>query len=512
MGVRDIFGFGSAEPQLKGRDVAVIDVGSNSVRMVQYRVEGRMLWPVFNEKTMAGLGGGAAETGRLNPEGVEAALRTLKRFTQLLDAKGVTTRGAVATAAVRECVDGPDFVQRVRDETGLVIDVLSGEEEGRYSALGVLAGVGDAWGVTGDLGGSSLELTGLEGRNTLSAVSLPLGPLAVNAASHKAADLRDHVDEQLAQASKLLKDEGDTFYAVGGAWRSFANLSMTLRNYPLRLLHEYEMTPEQVRKAVDFAMSQSESSLASVPGVSSKRAASLPYAAMLLDRVIKAGGFSRVVFSANGLREGVVCVSDLSLVQEGDPLLSGAEAMAHSASPEPAFGLALADWLEPAFKGAPAAFSDIRDQRLRAAAARLCDIGARLHPDHRGDLAFTQVLYAPIGGLSHDERAFLALCLHHRYEGKTARTDECVSSHLLTEEQRAAAVRVGLGLRFGAALSGRTAKLLKSFNLSRREDGLLITARPETEDLIVERAWKRFEQFCSAMGLKPIMSDRRASR
>ncbi len=124
---------------------------------------------------MAGLGKGAPETGRLNPEGVEAALRTLRRFTRLLDAKGVSTRGAVATAAVRECEDGPDFVERVRQETGLVIDVLSGEEEGRYSALGVLAGVGDAWGVAGDLGGSSLELTGLEGRSAQQAITLPLG-------------------------------------------------------------------------------------------------------------------------------------------------------------------------------------------------------------------------------------------------------------------------------------------------------------------------------------------------
>ncbi|MBL4544427.1 MAG: hypothetical protein JKP95_00320 [Oceanicaulis sp.] len=213
----------------------------------------------------------------------------------------------MATAAVRECEDGPEFVQRVRNETGLIIGVLSGEEEGRYSALGCWRVSAKAWGVAGDLGGSSLELTGLEGRRTLSALTLPLGPLAVNAAQKRAAELRDHVDEQLSRARNILKDEGDTFYAVGGAWRSFANLSMTLRNYPLRLLHEYEMTPEQVRKAVDFAMSQSESSLASVPGVSSKRAASLPYAAMLLDRVMKAGGFSRVVFFRQRLarRRGV---------------------------------------------------------------------------------------------------------------------------------------------------------------------------------------------------------------
>ena len=502
MGVRDIFGFGDAEPQLKGRDVAVIDVGSNSIRLVQFRVEGRVLWPVFNEKTMAGLGKGASDTGRLNPEGVEAALRTLLRFTRLLDAKGVTTRGVVATAAVRECEDGPDFVERVRRETGLVIDVLSGEEEGRYSSLGVLAGVGDAYGVAGDLGGSSLELTRLKGRAIKKAVTLPLGPLAVNAAGSKADALQARVDAELERAASVLSQKGDTFYAVGGAWRSFANLSMSMRNYPLRLLHEYELNLEQVRKTADFAKNQSEASLASVPGVSSKRAATLPYAALLLERVMKAGGFKRVVFSAYGLREGVVCVSDPSVVVEGDPLLSGAEIMALATSPEPKFGPALADWLEPAFAAEAPVFGEQQDRRLRAAAGRLSDIGARLHPDHRGDLAFTQVLYAPIGGLSHAERAFLALALHHRYEGKTSRAEDCVSSQLLDEAQRTAALRLGLGMRFGAALSGRTGQLLKAFSLTRTDDALVITPSPDSGDLIVERALRRFEQFCAVMELK----------
>ena len=158
MGVRDIFGFGDAEPRLKGRDVAVIDVGSNSIRLVQFRVEGRVLWPVFNEKTMAGLGKGASDTGRLNPEGVEAALRTLIRFTRLLDAKGVTTRGVVATAAVREAEDGPDFCAQVKAETGLHVAVIDGAEEARLSAQGVLLGWPGAYGLICDIGGSSMEL------------------------------------------------------------------------------------------------------------------------------------------------------------------------------------------------------------------------------------------------------------------------------------------------------------------------------------------------------------------
>jgi len=504
MGLRDVFGFGaSPSPGLEGRDIAVIDVGSNSVRLVQFRVEGRALWPVFNEKTMAGLGRGAAQTGRLNPEGVQAALRTLKRFNQLLDAKGVAARCAVATAAVRQCSDGPEFVRQVLEETGLQIQVLSGEEEGRYSSLGVLAGLGEAHGVAGDLGGSSLELSGLSGREVGEAVSLPLGPLAVDAVGQKHAALHEAISSELAKADRVLKGAGDTFYAVGGAWRAFANLSMAMKTYPLRLLHEYALSREEVAETARFAMGQSEGSLASVPGVASKRAAALPYAAMLLDRVLEAGDFSRVVFSAYGLREGVVCVSDPDLVRTGDPLVSGAEAMAQAASPEPGFGPALATWMEPAFVQSAPAFDASRDVRLRKAAARLSDIGARLHPDHRADLAFTQVLYAPIGGQSHAERAFLALALHHRYQGKAGRSSACPAVRLLSEEQCQAAMRLGLGLRFGAALSGRTASLLERFPLSRQGESLVIAPRAGSEDLIVERAWRRFEQFAGVMGLQP---------
>ena len=129
-----------AEPE--ARNVAVIDIGSNSVRLVLFRLEGRALFPVFNEKTMAGLGRGASETGTLNPDGVTAAMRTLKRFSLLLEAKQITEIHAVATAAVRTCEDGPDFVARVAQETGLHVRVLSGEDEGRLSAAGVIAGIG----------------------------------------------------------------------------------------------------------------------------------------------------------------------------------------------------------------------------------------------------------------------------------------------------------------------------------------------------------------------------------
>lgn len=483
-------------------DAAVIDVGSNSVRLVLFRVEGRALWPVFNEKTMAGLGRGAGETGRLNPDGVEAALRTLKRFVALLDAKAVTTRRAVATAAVRDCEDGAAFVERVREETGLEIEVLPGEEEGRRSALGVLAGVGEATGVAGDLGGSSLELARLDGRRVGDAITLPLGPLAVLTDAGDRRVFRPVVDEALERAAPLLEARGDTFYAVGGAWRSFANLAMALSDYPLRLLHQYSLSAAQVSRTADFAVSQSETSLASVQGVASKRAGTLPYAALLLKRIVRRGGFKEVVFSANGLREGVVCAADMRLVTDGDPLLSGAEALARNAAPEPAFGRVLGDWIEPVFSGEPDCFG-ARDRVLRQAAARLADMGARMHPDHRADLSATQTLYAPFGGVTHRERAFLALSVHHRYAGKRTREDACPSRRLLDEAEEGAALKLGLALRLGAALSGRSARVLEAFALERSKSELILKVNPGAEPLVVERARHRFDQLAAIMELDP---------
>ncbi len=483
------------------RDVAVIDIGSNTVRLVQFRLQGRALWPVFNEKATAALGRGAADTGRLNPEGVEVALRALKRFAVLLDAKGITDRRAVATAAVRDCVDGPEFVARAAEETGFKIKVLSGKDEGSISAIGVLSGIGEAEGLTGDLGGSSLELTRLKGRNVGKAQTLPLGPLAVG--THDLKHARQVVKEQLKHASEALKKSGPTFYAVGGAWRAFAQLAMAIdEDYPLRMLHQYTLSSRQVEQVADFALTQSEASLAMVPGVSPRRAGVLPYAAMLLKKIVRKGGFGEVVISANGLREGVVCNDDPDLVETGDPLLAGTEALALQSGPEAGLGLALNDWVDRVFSQQPIIFSPTRDAILRASACRLADIGARLHPDHRADLATEQILYAPIGGVSHTERALLALTVYHRYAGKAQRPEHCAARRLLDDESESAAMRLGLALRLGAALCGRSAKVLRGFSLNRTDTTLALGVDEASEALVAERALQRFEQLAATLDLK----------
>lgn len=492
----------SAENAIE-RDIAVIDVGSNSVRLVHFRLEGRALWPVFNEKTSAELGKGVGETGRLNPDGVEAALRTLRRFSILLDAKGVTERIVFATAAVRDAEDGPEFVKRAKAEAGVKIKPLSGKQEARMSALGVVAGIPNATGAAADLGGSSLEIIPVALARPGKGVTLRLGPLAAPPdlmSDQKAA--RAWIDERLKEAGPVLKECGDTLYAVGGAWRALAQLAIAEADYPLRVIHQFQLSRGAAKQIANFAARLSPASLAGTPGVSMRRAEMLPYAGLLLKRLMKKGRFNRVVFSAFGLREGAVFDRLPEIIQAEDPLLAGAEAVARPAAPSPSFGRAIAAWLEPVFATRDHYFGN-RSPLIRASAARLCDVGARHHPDHRAALGRELALFAPFAGVAHAERAYMGLVLHHRYDGKRTPADSRVFHHLLDEETRQMAMSFGLGLRFAAALSGRSEALLSRFSLSVEDGKLILSAPAEDTDLVVERARYRFEQMASSLDLQP---------
>ena len=482
------------------RDIAVIDVGSNSVRLVHFRVEGRSLWPIFNEKVMAGLGRGVKQTGKLHPEGREIALRALKRFQRLLDAKGVGDRHVVATAAVRNAADGPEFTAQVAARTGFVVRVLSGEDEARLSAMGVGAGIPDAQGLMGDLGGSSLELTVMHGGLPGRGVSTALGPQEVlgEGAMDEAATLAA-IDARLL-ATRQLTGQGGAFYAVGGAWRALGQLAFARFDYPLNVVHEFALSGPQADELTRLAAQLSPAELRGTPGVSSRRVSSLPYAAMLLRRIMHHGGFEQLVFSAFGVREGVLASGLPPALLAQDPLIAGAEAMARPNAPTPDFGRALARWLVPAFGALETAFGDVRDQILHEAATRLTDLGARQHPDHRADLVRGIVLYAPFAGVSHAERVFLAAAIHYRYAGKRAVLEDDPIFQLITADQHKLAQMLGLSLRLGAKLSGRSPALLDRYALTVSPDVIRLEVDESVRDLYVERSVALLDQLAAAVG------------
>jgi exopolyphosphatase/guanosine-5'-triphosphate,3'-diphosphate pyrophosphatase len=480
---------------MRWRRIGVIDVGSNSVRLVVHDVRGRAMQPRFNEKVLAGLGRGLSSTGKLSKDGVEMAVAALTRFAAITRAQKVDTLFAFATAAVREAADGKAFVERVKKEAGLTLRILTGDDEARYAAQGVLAGSPAVDGIVGDLGGSSLELAKVKNRQYDGGSTYPLGPLALDAGGSFNADkIGARVREVLANAPEL-KKAGDTFFAVGGAWRSIATLHMELTRAPLHMLQNYEIEAKVLLALLSDLMTGKKHT-DMVQAVAKKRAGTIPYAAAVLTAVIEIGKFKNVMVSAYGVREGVIFDSMDEAERMEDPLEAGLDALVDRDDPSAEFGAALVDWLaEAAAYTLPA--------RLCAAACRLVDIGALLHPDHRADLAFDLVARAPLPGLTHKDRAALALAVATRF--KRGVKNE-ISERLLDKTTAGKARALGSLMRLAADFSGRSAALLKHARLKCDGKTLELKVAAQYRSLVSESVQRRLQHAAEELGFKHELS------
>ncbi|WP_292054160.1 MULTISPECIES: Ppx/GppA phosphatase family protein [unclassified Brevundimonas] len=488
------------EIEYPSRQIAVIDIGSNSVRLVLYRLEGRAVWTMFNEKVLAGLGRDIAVTGKLYGPGVDMAMVALRRFSAVIEGVQPDMVLTAATAAVREASDGPAFCERVYEETGLDIRVLTGEEEARYAALGVRAGDPTARGVVGDLGGASLELNRLGA--TGPGITLPLGPFVL--AGSKDFDAK-RVENRINKVLATVTDDyrSRTFNAVGGAWRTLAQMHMEMTDHPLRIVHQYAMTADEARELADRVIAQSRASLEKHPGVSKRRAETLPYAALNLKCLIDRLGFETIHFSAWGVREGLLHAGLDDHVRAIDPLLAGCSAWGGRQGVDPALPRALDGWLQPIASALPEAFDEERDALLMSSVCRLADIGARLHPDHRPELVFDQVLWSPIAGQNHAERAFLATAMYARYGGANTVHKPGVVDRLLHPAGVKRARALGLAMRLACDLSGRSPQLLSNAAISISKGTLRVTAvKGYGSMLLGSQTRRRAKALADAMGLE----------
>jgi len=365
----------------------------------------------------------------------------------------------------------------------------------------VVCGQPDARGVVGDLGGSSLELVRLNAVGPMEGVSLPLGPFALGAPKALAADrVKRVIDDHLQPlAARYASSE---FHAVGGAWRNLALLHMQLADYPLHVAHQYEINRSDALELARFVQRQSRSSLEGIEGLSKKRFDTLPYSALVLDRLIERLGMERIVISAYGVREGLLLDAMPPEVRDLDPLIEGCEALTAHSGISPDLGRALEAWVAPTFEKLPSIFGE-RDAILTAAACRLADLGARLHPDHRADLAFEQVLRAPLAGMTHPERAYLAQVAFSRHAAAAGPVDASPIAKILPPERRQRARALGSAIRLGCDLSGRNPRLLEKSSLSVRGDRLVLTTLSGWEDMLLgEQVQRRAQTLAQALKLK----------
>jgi exopolyphosphatase / guanosine-5'-triphosphate,3'-diphosphate pyrophosphatase len=478
--------------------VGIIDVGSNSIRLVVYERASRAPLPVFNEKVLCGLARGLDATGRLNPAGVEMALANIDRFTTLAHNMKVTSLDLLATAAVRDASDGPQFMQALESRPGIKAHIVSGQDEARFSGYGVLCGMPDATGVMGDLGGGSLELVAIGRGGIGNSTTLPIGPLRLMSSGKS--DPKRIVIDAVENVRWLREETGKTFYAVGGAWRSFARLHMEQAGYPLHIIHHYDIPADEARAVARLIAVQSAKSLEKMPGVSRRRVDTLPLACLALDRLLAALKPRNVIFSAFGLREGFYYSRLSEQERARHPLIAfaeeqGADWRRFDLSPQEIF-----DWLTPVFAGESDA-----ERILRIAACHLSDISWNDHPDYRAEQAYIRVLHLPAPGMSHRERAILAMTLAYRYksDSKSAMLDTAL--RLSDNKGRNYARRLGACLRLAYNLSGGAPGLLPQVQLRRTERDLRMIVPAELKRSLGDVTARRLESAAEAFDLKSVI-------
>jgi exopolyphosphatase/guanosine-5'-triphosphate,3'-diphosphate pyrophosphatase len=491
----------AAQGRVQGRQpAAVIDIGSNSVRLVVYEGVTRSPTVLFNEKILCGLGKGLVKTGKLNAKAVQSALRALRRFRALAEQAGAVSLDVLATAAAREAENGSQFIKEAEAILGEPIRVLSGREEAYYSALGVISGFHEPDGIAGDLGGGSLELVDVKGRQIGDGITLPLGGLRLQDMSNGDLNEATAIAQKSLATAKLLGDgRGRTFYAVGGTWRNLAKLHMSAQHYPLHVMHHYEIPLDEAQRFLKRVAAGDLDMMRGIEDVSKNRRTLLSYGAIALLETIKLMRPSKIIFSALGVREGLL----YSLLSENeqleDPLIAAANELSVLRARSPAYARELAEWSGEAF--AALGLQETEDEkRYRRAACLIADISWRAHPDYRGSQALNMISNAAFVGIDHPGRAYIALANFFRHEGVAnsvpAPELAAIASPRLLEYSRILAAIMRVSYPLSASMSG----VVSNLEWKQTDDGIDLVIDKSKSDLIGDVPEGRLQQLAKLTG------------
>ena len=492
--------FQDAAAQALGR-VGVIDVGSNSVRLVVFDGAARSPAYFYNEKIMCALGAGLTQTGHLNPEGRVRALSAIRRFAALADGMGISPLTAVATAAVREASDGADFREEVLRETGIKLWVIDGKEEARLSAQGVLLGWPGSYGLVCDIGGSSMELADLAEGRVGQRVTSALGPLKLREIKGGRKAIKAYVREVIAGLHDEMGNEtGMRLFLVGGSWRAIARVDMERRCYPLTVLHEYRMSARQISKTAEYIRKSDLQELRGRCNISDSRMSLVPYATIVLKELMRTFNPKDVAVSSYGIREGMLYEQMPHELRERDPLVEACRFAESKDARLPGFGRILYDFVKPLFPRA-----NWQKKRIIKAACLLHDVSWRAHPDYRAEVTFDNATRANLGGLKHSERVYLGLALMNRYTSKTSNTRFDPLFAMLTPDQIKEAEILGKAMRLGAMLWLTAEETPGSLKWKPKSDELVLTLEKRAAPLFGEVAEARFGALAAAMGATPVV-------
>lgn len=444
---------------------AIIDIGSNTVRMVIYGGSMRAPTVLLNEKVTAKLGRDIATKGVLADEAVALAMRSLARFALLLDDLGIEDVETVATAAVREASNGEAFAHAL-EELGFHPRIISGEEEARLSACGVVGAFPGATGMVADLGGGSLELVRVDAGEPGEANSLPLGTLRLpEYRGENRGEMRKALEKVLKKGAPSFAP-GQPLYLVGGTFRSMAVFAMQEQDHPLSDPHGFELEPDAARALLGRALvSEGVDSLKARSRISAMRAEKLPDAAVLAEAMLAQFEPSRLIFSSWGLREGLLYDRLPSHGKALDPLLAGVGVFATQRGAPPTLATRIAGWTVDATLP-----QQHGSERLRLAATMLALASMQIEPNIRLPQAIDWALHKRWVGVSGKDRAMMAAAI--AANGNLLDLPRAVVE-LAGEEAIEEAICWGLGVRLARRLGARSRRSLQVSRLL-KQDGKLV--------------------------------------
>ena len=461
--------------------IGLIDIGSNSIRLVIYRAGGRLPIPQFNEREVCRLGEGLAETGHLAPDRIEHALSTLARFALIIGHSNLDRIDIFATEAVRKAANKDAFLIPAETILGHPIRVLEGVEEAMYATRGVISGFVYVDGIVADLGGGSLELSSATPDRPLTSdysVSLPLGHLN-DVDSSKIVEMISNVDWVAAQQSKRL-------YVVGGTWRAIATAHAAQSRKRVDIVHGFTLTRKNLLRFLDTI----EASEGEIEGISPARRGSMVQAIKVLRGLMEVHDTEKVVFSSYGAREGILFDGLDNRAQGIDPLLEGVAEIAVMSQRFEDLGKVLSACINPFIEHLPEAY-----QRLARATCWLADITWLEYPDYRGKLAAEKMLGMSVVGISHAERVWMAAALHIRYTGVFPRGS--VFRGLLTKKERKSAFFIGLALRMIMTASGGIPAIIENFTITSKKKKSFTIHLPATmQGLDTPLLRRRIDAIC----------------
>jgi exopolyphosphatase / guanosine-5'-triphosphate,3'-diphosphate pyrophosphatase len=477
-----------------------MDIGSNSVRLVVYEGLTRAPTPLFNEKVLAGLGRQVQTTGLLAEDAIETALAALRRFRALCDTLRVERVFAIATAACRDAENGPEFIKKAERICRTRIDVLSGKREAQLTALGVISGVHNPDGIVGDLGGGSLELVEVLHARVRKGLTLPLGGLALQDLAGKSIKKAERVvSDALGDIDLLDRGEGRTFYAVGGTWRSLARLHMWQTGYPFHIMHNYRISAREALEFSKLVHRVDTETLSKIEVINAARRPLLPYAALVMEHLIRSMKPRQVIISVLGVREGLLYELLREKERSRDPLIAAATELNTLRSRDPQHGRELIGWTNR-FIASSGLEESADEERLRHTGCLLADIGWRAHPDYRGEQSLNLIAHGAFTAVDHPGRAYLALAIYFRHVGLneeelSPRLREVATPHILDRARV-----LGATMRVAYILTAGHGGVLTNTPMAVKRGKLILRLPGKYKGLASDRLLGRLRQLGRLVG------------